>query len=382
MVSHFAAPERADQTVVLHQAQLLCDSPLVSELLGLVSGLVAVINEHRQLVALNRKLLDLLDVPDAAELLGLRLGEAVGCIHAHEMDAGCGTSEYCATCGAVIAMVLSQEQDRPVERECILEAMRHGREVHMVLRVQTQPMPIDGRRFTLLFLQDRTSEHQQAILERVFLHDLTNLVSGIQAASQLLIWDNQEDGESIKYQVAGYADRLAGEIAMHRMLLDGDSWTYTPQFKHVALSEIVEGLQNSLCHHPATSGKRIQWPQPLPLGEILTDQVALLRVLTNMLINALEASEPGEVVRVSIKQGDTLMIQVWNSAVISELHQRRIFQRNFSTKTGHGRGIGTYAMKFLSERVLHGRVEFSSNLHQGTVFTVSLPHAPDAAPSM
>ena len=87
-------------------------------------------NEHRQIVALNDTFLKMLGISDAEEKLGLRPGEAVDCIHAHEMDGGCGTSKYCSSCGAAIAIVTCIDEDRPAEKICALTANKAGRQVH------------------------------------------------------------------------------------------------------------------------------------------------------------------------------------------------------------------------------------------------------------
>jgi sensor histidine kinase regulating citrate/malate metabolism len=46
----------------------------------------------------------------------------------------------------------------------------------------------------------------------------------------------------------------------------------------------------------------------------------------------------------------------------------RIFQRNFSTKAQAGRGVGTYSMKLFGEKILGGKVSFTSSREDGTVF--------------
>ena len=64
---------------------------------------------------------------------------------------------------------------------------------------------------------------------------------------------------------------------------------------------------------------------------------------------------------------------VHNALVIPPEIQRQIFTRSFSTK-GSGRGLGTYSIKLITEKYLHGKVSFVSNEEKGTVFTVSYPH--------
>ena len=51
----------------------------------------------------------------------------------------------------------------------------------------------------------------------------------------------------------------------------------------------------------------------------------------------------------------------------------RIFHRNYTTKEGQGRGLGTYSMKLLGEKVLGGEVDFSTSPGGGIVFSLTLP---------
>ena len=64
---------------------------------------------------------------------------------------------------------------------------------------------------------------------------------------------------------------------------------------------------------------------------------------------------------------------VWNRVCIPDEVALRIFQRHFSTKEESGRGLGTFAMKLLGERVLGGQVSFTSTEQDGTTFRFRLP---------
>jgi len=50
-----------------------------------------------------------------------------------------------------------------------------------------------------------------------------------------------------------------------------------------------------------------------------------------------------------------------------------MFQRNFSTKGEAGRGFGSYSMKLLGEKILKGKVDFSTDRRNGTVFVFTCP---------
>ena len=93
-----------------------------------------------------------------------------------------------------------------------------------------------------------------------------------------------------------------------------------------------------------------------------------------MILNALEASENGDTVKVwGDTENETIRFQVWNRQAIPVDIAKRIFQRNFSTKAEMGRGWGTYSMKLLREKILNGRVNFTATETGGTTFRFSLP---------
>ena len=169
----FAPPEKADENELDFEIDIITSSPVMSGLLHTVSGLLAIVNEHRQVVALNDSFLKMLGIIDPAQSLGLRPGELLNCIHCHDEPAGCGTTRYCSTCGAAIAMV----------------ARINGCDTELVLNVKSQCIDIEGRRFILLILQDITTQMHRAALERTFFHDLNNMLGILTGATELLTID-------------------------------------------------------------------------------------------------------------------------------------------------------------------------------------------------
>ncbi len=122
-------------------------------------------------------------------------------------------------------------------------------------------------------------------------------------------------------------------------------------------------------NHPASTGRNITFPRVDGEVTLFTDLSLLMRIISNMLINALEAGSETDEVRLSVEQDeDSVFFSVWNQAMIPHETQKRIFQRNFSTKDEPGRGTGTYSMKLLGETLLGGSMNFSST-PDGTEFT-------------
>jgi len=373
MKTHFAPAERAGQEQVLREADRVTNSPIVDGVLRLSSGLIAVLNAERQILATNTSLLQALGCRDAVEVLGLRMGEALQCVHAGETEGGCGTTEFCATCGAAIAIVSALNTDSPVERTCALLTQRAGVETYLFFRVRAVPVIVADTKLLLVFLHDITKQQQWAAIERLFFHDIGNVITGLEGSCAALAAAAPEDLSAIAKEALRMSNRLAREISIQRALFATGASTYEPVLQTVTIARIAEDVRTMFARHRAAQGKTLTAAHT-PSGRMLeTDPTLVLRVLGNMIVNALEATGPGGAVRLSIEENpEWVTFSVWNDATIPTAIQKRIFQRNFSTTDDMGRGLGTYSMKLFGEQVLGGRVSFTSDA-SGTVFRFSLP---------
>lgn len=77
MDTNFAPAERANENELVSEINIVSQNPLVSGLLHSISGLLAVLDEHRQIIALNDSFLQMLGIDDPAKALGLRPGETL-----------------------------------------------------------------------------------------------------------------------------------------------------------------------------------------------------------------------------------------------------------------------------------------------------------------
>jgi K+-sensing histidine kinase KdpD len=371
VTTYFASPEKADKEELKEEIEMVSHNPIITSLLRSVSGLLAVLDEHRQIIALNDSFLRMLGIPDPASVLGLRPGEALQCAHAHDMPAGCGTTLFCPTCGVAIAIVAGLGEENPAERICALSVNREGKTVDITLLVRSHPITIDNKKFLLLFLQDISREQQRAALERTFFHDINNLLGILLGLSEQL---NEENPSHYSHYILNTALRLQNEVAIQRSLMQGESFSYQPMWHTYSTTRIVRELEAFFTSHPVAQNKILDFSENHPDIIIKTDISLLLRVLCNMIINALEATSENYPVKIWLEQeGSSLSFCVWNRQEIPEHIARRIFQRNFSTKKQDGRGIGTYSMRLFGENILGGRVSFSTSKEEGTVFKFTCP---------
>ena len=374
MDPEFAPLSRLDPVDLAVDIDAVSINPVIDGLLNTVSGLLAVLNEYRQILAVNDTFLKMLGITDVRQTLGLRPGEALGCIYHDVGDSGCGTSAYCASCGAAIALVSCLVRNEPIQRECALTVMRDGVEKDLFLRVRACPIRVNDRRMVLLFLQDITYEQQWEALGRVFFHDLGNIIYSLVGSSEILLDKIPPAYRTDVERVHRLSLRLAREVQMQKHLTQMADVGYQPVVQPVAVDWIFRELESAFASHPAAGGRHLVFSGQHRETSVNSDFFVLVRVLTNMITNALEASDVGETVRVwAHPEPAALVFCVWNHRPVDPAVVDRIFQRNISTKARSGRGLGTYSMRLFGETVLGGKIDFTTSAQDGTTFRFHVP---------
>ena len=111
------------------------------------------------------------------------------------------------------------------------------------------------------------------------------------------------------------------------------------------------------------------------LPPVMCSPGPLNQAIQNIIVNAIQASRPGQVVRVATSRNqDRYCISVTDDgAGIPAEHQSRIFDPFFTTKpVGSGTGLGLS----IAHRVVtahHGQIEIESGINQGTTVRIVLP---------
>ncbi len=373
MRTYFAPPQRTDRRKLKNQLSEIGRNPVIDTLLTATQGILVILNEDRQIVGLNHTFLNTVGVDNAEEILGLRLGESLHCVHAHDKPAGCGTTEYCVSCGAAIAMMTAIRDNLDEEQICALVSDRDGTISDICLEIKAKPVTIDGNRWILFYAQDITRQQFWLNMDRVFFHDVNNTLTALYGNVQLMEIGKPGDAEisGVKKTV----ERLISEIQVQRDLSHHRSTSaYVPIKNPVMLSQIKAELDDLISGHKAAVNKDIHFLWPDDDLVLTTDNLLLSRVLGNMIINALEATPPNGRIHITadIRPTDVTW-EIWNQGKIPDPIQKRIFQRHFSSKKGTGRGLGTYSMKLFGETYLKGKVSFTSTTTQGTFFRFTLP---------
>jgi len=370
--TYFASAERSSPEAIREATLKIDSNPIVSEILRTFGSILAVLNRHRQIIAANEVLLETLGVSDVRDLLGLRPGEALRCTHAEAGPGGCGTSEFCSTCGAAVSIVLSQETGQPVERECLV-TIKGDREEAIEFNVRAVPTEYEGERYIILLIQDIRDKKRRESLEQVFFHDLLNSLAGLSGYLEIYGLTEPEQRGKMLEEIEFLCSNVVEQVRSQRVLSKIDKGNYQPELREVRVIELLQALEKTFASNGSGNFLVLELEKLTEDEVIETDYTLLLRVLINMCKNALEATPPGGRVRFWHEASpETVEFKVWNEGEIPREVAIRIFQRYFSTKKQPGRGLGTYSMKLFGEGFLHGKVGFTSSLEDGTVFSLRM----------
>lgn len=370
LVSSFSA-ERTSLETVRRQADLFSKSPVVSILDRLPMGVV-VFNVFRQIVYANAAFRTVAADGAPGDLLGLRLGEALSCTGS-KVDSGvCGTTELCRSCGAAQALAKTLGGQDMAGGECSISRCGVKRLENLDFRIWVWSMQQGGDRFQVTIMADIRAEKRLELMERIFYHDVLNIVSGMQGICELM--HEEETEASAELDLLLFAvGRVTELIVSQRDFSLAEHGDYevvsTKMGTHALLTDITALMRQE----PSCRGKTLRIAPESVDAFFASDRKLLLRILVNMQKNALEATPAGGEVMVgcALEEG-AVRFWVHNDGVVPEAARPQIFRRAFSTK-GRGRGLGTYGMKLFAETYLGGKVGFTTDATAGTTFFVRLP---------
>lgn len=190
----------------------------------------------------------------------------------------------------------------------------------------------------------------------------------------------RNDAPQLMQSIRNGAQRAAAIVADLRAFSRGGG-------ERDVVVDLVAGIDTTInLLRPTLSGTDIaierHYGATQPVGRISGQPGQLNQVFMNLIGNAIHAVKtrpagdprPGKVVVRLVDEELHVRIEVEdNGAGIAEEHRARVFDPFFTTKpVGQGTGLGLSISYGIVER--HGgTMQFSSELHRGTTFTVRLP---------
>lgn len=367
----FAPAAKATEWELARQERALALAPHLGDLLEGNVAAAAILNPQRQILVANQQL-SAVTGHSRDDLIGERLGDAFGCVHAGEGPSGCGSAPACRFCGCAGALVEAGATGRPARGEWrILSSRKEGPEARDLL-VAARPVSIGGETFLLAAIDEITDSKRREALERVFFHDVLNVAGALHG--MLALWPVLSASERMEYaeRSGGLAAQLVEEIESQRDLVEAERGDLQARPEDVDVARLLEQQRRAWSGSEIAEGKRLSVACAARCPSLRTDPVLLRRVLGNLVRNALEASGTGDTVTIAYEDTEGPRFEVHNEGVMDEAVQRQVFHRSFTTK-GRGRGLGSFGAKLLAERYLGGSLGFLSLMGSGTTFILRLP---------
>ncbi len=376
MAENFKHPlaAKADKQKLLNDFNAFMAIKGASKVLDALPQVTALLNKERQVVFSNKALGEMLEEGQLDEILGKRFGDLMNCRNANNNTGGCGTTEKCTVCGALNAIMESRILNRKTTRECRIRSVVDNVEYPLDLSVTASPFIIKNTRFTLLSILDISHQKRREMFEKIFFHDIINTASALVGNLDYLpLVKDKKESDTVMKSISVISDDLIEELLSQRDLVAAEAGDLDVHKTTILSMDVLLLLKSRLMHHSVASSKCIDIDEPSVNIELVTDELLLKRVLTNMLKNALEATDENGCVTLGTKiEPGVVEFWVQNPAVMPRDVQLQVFQRSFSTK-GNNRGLGTYSMKLITEKYLKGKIDFLSNKIEGTKFFVKLP---------
>jgi len=368
-----APSERLSHADVVEQHDFLSRC-FDARIVDTIHEIVMILNTNRQIVYANKVLIDLLQVKGLDNILGIRPGELFKCVHSKIGPGGCGTSTACAQCGTLRA-VLGASSGLINEQEGRVLVRSGGVLKALTVNVRAVPVPIEGRDFVIVYMQDIQDTKTREMMEKAFLHDALNALNGLVGAASLLHDETVGEARELSAIILERASHLEREIRGQRILRAAEDASLEVLIEQIEPKTVCTRIAKIFNGNCEFEGSTIVCEIDSESPTIWADKRLLYRVMENMLKNALEASPQNGTIRIGYTvQPQSVTFHIANQGCIPPEVKDQIFQRSFSTK-GKGRGLGTYCIKMITENYLHGSVNFVSDRQSGTVFHITIPVA-------
>ncbi|TAL69992.1 MAG: GHKL domain-containing protein [Bacteroidetes bacterium] len=365
-ITHF----RVSTDELFEKSKIVSELFRTNDLLKMIPDIVMILNSQRQIIYCNLSLLNHLNIESVNEIVGRRPGEVFECIHAFENEAGCGSSEFCKECGAFKSIVSSLNNKKET-KECRITQRNTGSALDF--KVWTSPILFKDELYVLFSIRDISSQKRKEVLERIFFHDIVNTATSIKAIMELLELKIPGDFSTYRNILKNATNKLFDEINTQKQLVEAETSSLSIELSKLNSVELINEVVEIVKFYDYSKKVQIELSGELLNFDIMSDKSLLGRVLTNLLKNAVEAEFPsGKVVIGCSLQNGVTHFWINNKKFMPKEVQLQLFQRSFSTK-GTGRGIGTYSVKLLTEKYLHGKVDYTSNEETGTTFNLYFP---------
>ena len=239
----------------------------------------------------------------------------------------------------------------------------------------------------ILVINDVTELRANASMRRDFIsnlsHELRTPVSVISANAETLVdgaIDNKRDAKTFSKAILHNAERISGLVSDLIDLSRIDYGEIHLDLNELNVCDVVSVVRDSHFSSAKRKGININFIEK-KLPNVLADEAAVERIMTNLLDNAIKytkANDEGEVEIEVKKEKNFIKILVKDLGIgIQSSDQELVFKRFYRTpdarasqKTGSGLGLAIVKNLTIS---LGGQVGVMKRRHKGSIFWFTLP---------
>ena len=368
--------------------------------------LMMLVNQDRTILRLN-EMATAFAQRSEAELIGLRGGDALHCLHSRQDPQGCGFAPYCSQCGVRNAVLYTLETGERVQNlETSFPISQDGESNEVFLSVSTSLITINRGLRVLVCIQDITERkladaEKQRLEEQVrqgqkmesigrlaggVAHDLNNMLTPILGYSELLLME-VSDADARESVQEIHSASLRAQNMVSQLLAFGRKQTL--QVQKVDLNDTLTDLEK-LLRRTIREDIEIAMHLDEELPNVQADVGQIEQVIMNLAINAQDAMPGGgklifETHQVELdteyvakhpeaKTGSHVLLAIHDTGQgMDKETVDQLFEPFFTTKEkGKGTGLGLATVHGIIKQ--HGgNIWVYSEPGIGTTFKVYLP---------
>ncbi|MFT3842612.1 MAG: HAMP domain-containing sensor histidine kinase [Myxococcaceae bacterium] len=202
-------------------------------------------------------------------------------------------------------------------------------------------------------------------------HDSNNVLAQLMAELEFLKrTDNAEERGAIFQSIDG---ALARVVSINRRLQSAGVDAARPSRQKFELGEMAAGLVQRLRSHPKLRGKQVTVVHESP-AEVMLEPVVVDQILTNLVLNAADASKPSGRVEVKVGRTTHAYLEVHDDGPGVPRERRAGLFSALETTKPDGNGLGLFSVN-ASAKSVGGSVSVGDSPLGGARFRVELPLA-------
>ena len=359
--------------------------------------IMVIVDSERRVRRANRAAIEFGRRPPE-EMIGLRGGEALRCLHSLDDPKCCGFGSFCEQCDirrTVLDTFETGNSHYGVEAK--LAISREGKQTELYLLVSTSPLNISGSQMALVCMEDVTERKQAEEAEKKLMqmkdeliasisHGLRTPIFSITGFLELLLDGKVEDPDTQREfltRAAQDADRLRTLVNDLFDVSQLQAGWLGSRLEEVELNSLVKKTLKCLEDSAGKKGVTLTYADPGVAMTVKGDPDQLQRVLINLIGNAIKFSQKGSTVQVAggLASGLATIKVIDQGPGIAAEELSKVFDRFYQTdgpnkRAGRGTGLGLHIAKKIIE-AHGGYIGLESEPGRGSTFFFALPELVD-----